>query len=207
MWHALNIKRIRSSLTEKTLKTSTERLVHTHINKNYIGSALAGSIGGFNAHSANIVTAIFIATGQDVAQTVESSNCLTVMEPGKVDKRDLYISVTMPSIEVGTVGGGTVLAAQKSCLNMLGVQGSHADQPGQNAKTLARVIAATVLAGELSLMSALTEGHLVKSHLTHNRSSASVPALANGQAGQPASMTAVVSAENSVSRGLELNRT
>ena len=86
---------------------------------------------------------------------------------------------------------------------MLGVQGSHADQPGQNAKTLARVIAATVLAGELSLMSALTEGHLVKSHLTHNRSSASVPALA----GQPANMIDVVSSEKSVPRGFELNRT
>lgn len=199
--------RIPAYIIEKTLKTSTERLVHTHINKNYIGSALAGSIGGFNAHSANIVTAIFIATGQDVAQTVGSSNCLTVMEPDGFDKRDLYMSVTMPSIEVGTVGGGTVLAAQKSCLNMLGVQGSHADQPGQNAKTLARVIAATVLAGELSLMSALTEGHLVKSHLRHNRSSATVPALANS-AGQPA-MTDVVSADqqNSVARGLELKRT
>ena len=195
---------IPAHVIEKTLKTTTERLVNNHIKKNYIGSAMAGSIGGFNAHAANIVTAIFIATGQDVAQTVEGSNCLTKMEGCGLDNRDLYISVTMPSIEVGTVGGGTVLPAQKSCLNMLGVQGSHADQPGQNARTLARVIAATVLAGELSLMSALTEGHLVKSHLRHNRSSATVAALAS----PTGTMTDVVSAaQTSVPRGLELKRT
>lgn len=62
---------------------------------------MAGSIGGFNAHAANIVTAIFLATGQDPAQNVSSSNCMTLMEPWGPDGEDLYISCTMPSIEIG----------------------------------------------------------------------------------------------------------
>ena len=167
---------IPADIVEKTLKTSTEKMVKTNICKNLEGSLMAGSIGGGNAHAANIVTAIFIATGQDVAQTIESSNCMTTME---ADGRDLYMTVTMPSIEVGTVGGGTGLKSQAQCLEMLGVRGSNNAKPGANAMKLAEIIAATVLAGELSLMSALTEGHLVKSHLRHNRSSATVASMAS----------------------------
>ena len=96
---------------------------------------------------------------------------MTLMEPWGDDGTDLFISCTMPSIEVGTVGGGTILPAQSACLKMLGVHGPHLENPGENARTLARVICATVLAGELSLMSALSAGHLVKSHMKHNRSS------------------------------------
>ncbi|GLH03243.1 3-hydroxy-3-methylglutaryl coenzyme A reductase [Gryllus bimaculatus] len=160
-----------ADVVETVLKTSTAALVDVNISKNMIGSAVAGSIGGFNAHAANLVTAIFIATGQDPAQVVGSSNCMTLMEPWGKDGRDLYISCTMPSIEIGTVGGGTVLAPQGACLDLLGVRGANEDCPGENAVQLARIVCATVLAGELSLMSALTAGHLVRSHLTHNRSS------------------------------------
>ena len=88
---------------------------------------------------------------------------------------DLYMSCTMPCIEVGTVGGGTILSAQSACLQMLGCKGSNQETPGQNARQLAQIVCATVLAGELSLMSALAAGHLVKSHLRHNRSSAQLP--------------------------------
>ncbi|MEQ2273914.1 hypothetical protein XENORESO_010853 [Xenotaenia resolanae] len=131
---------------------------------------MAGSIGGFNAHAANLVAAIYIACGQDPAQSVGSSNCITLMEPSGPTGKDLYISCTMPSIEVGTVGGGTNLPPQQACLKMLGVQGACQQCPGENACQLARIVCATVLAGELSLMSALAAGHLVKSHMTHNRS-------------------------------------
>lgn len=127
-------------------------------------------IGGFNAHAANIVTAIFIATGQDPAQNIASSNCITIMEPWGENGQDLYISCTMPSIEIGTVGGGTILPAQSACLDMLGVRGPNEDSPGANSKQLARIVCATVLVGELSLMAALATGHLVKSHLKYNRS-------------------------------------
>ncbi|MBN3310320.1 HMDH reductase, partial [Amia calva] len=160
---------IPAKVVREVLKTSTEVLVDVNINKNLVGSAMAGSIGGYNAHAANIVTAIYIACGQDPAQNVGSSNCITLMEATGVTNEDLYISCTMPSIEIGTVGGGTNLAPQQACLQMLGVQGASPDTPGENARQLARVVCATVLAGELSLMAALAAGHLVKSHMTHNR--------------------------------------
>uniref|UniRef100_A0A6Q2Z0I3 3-hydroxy-3-methylglutaryl coenzyme A reductase n=1 Tax=Esox lucius TaxID=8010 RepID=A0A6Q2Z0I3_ESOLU len=156
-------------VVREVLKTSTASLVELNINKNLVGSAMAGSIGGFNAHAANIVAAIYIACGQDPAQTVGSSNCITLMEQVGPKGDDLYISCTMPSIELGTVGGGTNLAPQQACLQMLGVQGASLTRPGDNARQLASVVCATVLAGELSLMSALAAGHLVQSHMTHNR--------------------------------------
>lgn len=103
-----------------------------------------------------------------------SSNCITVAMP--TDKNDLYFSVTMPSIEVGTIGGGTILPAQSACLEMLGVRGACAEEPGRNARQLARVVCAAVLAAELSILSALAAGHLVRSHMKHNRSTLSVNA-------------------------------
>ncbi|KAM8872170.1 3-hydroxy-3-methylglutaryl-coenzyme A reductase-like [Synchiropus picturatus] len=161
-------------VVREVLKSTTAAMVELNINKNLVGSAVAGSVGGFNAHAANVVTAIFIACGQDPAQTVGSSNCITQMEATGPDGEDLHISCTMPSIELGTVGGGTNLPPQQSCLQMLGVQGSTTQGPGENARQLAQIVCATVLAGELSLMAALAAGHLVKSHLTHNRSKTSL---------------------------------
>ncbi|KAK5600203.1 hypothetical protein CRENBAI_005825 [Crenichthys baileyi] len=167
---------IPAQVVKEVLKSSTAALVDLNISKNLVGSAMAGSIGGFNAHSANIVAAIYIACGQDPAQTVGSSSCITQMEAAGPDGEDLYISCTMPSIELGTVGGGTNLPPQQACLQMLGV--TSPNQPGENARQLARVVCATVLAGELSLMAALAAGHLVKSHMTHNRSKTNLPELA-----------------------------
>lgn len=73
-------------------------------------------------------------------------------------------------LQVGTVGGGTQLASQSACLNLLGVKGANRDAPGSNARLLATIVAGSVLAGELSLMSALAAGQLVKSHMKYNRS-------------------------------------
>lgn len=117
---------------------------------------------------------MYLATGQDPAQNVESSNCMTLMEPTN-DGQDLLITCSMPSIEVGTVGGGTILAPQRAMLDMLGVAGAHATSPGANAQRLARVICAAVMAGELSLMSALAAGHLIQAHMKHNRSVPATP--------------------------------
>lgn len=83
---------------------------------------------------------------------------------------NLQISVSMPSIEVGTIGGGTVLEPQSAMLDLLGVRGAHPTNPGDNARKLARIVCAGVLAGELSLCSALAAGHLVRAHMAHNRS-------------------------------------
>ncbi|KAL8729660.1 MAG: hypothetical protein Q9166_004609 [cf. Caloplaca sp. 2 TL-2023] len=158
---------IPGEVVRSVLKSDVNALVELNTSKNLIGSAMAGSIGGFNAHAANIVTAVFLATGQDPAQNVESSNCITVM---RNYDGNLQISISMPSIEVGTIGGGTVLEPQSAMLDLLGVRGAHPTEPGANARKLARIIAATVLAGELSLCSALAAGHLVSAHMKHNRS-------------------------------------
>nr|ABD66599.1 putative 3-hydroxy-3-methylglutaryl CoA reductase [Tuber borchii] len=158
---------IPAAVVKSVLKSDVDALVELNISKNLIGSAMAGSVGGFNAHAANIVTAVFLATGQDPPQNVESSNCITVMK--KTVEGALQISVSMPSIEVGTIGGGTILEPQGAMLDLLGVRGAHQTNPGDNARKLARIVAAAVLAGELSLCSALAAGHLVKSHMAHNR--------------------------------------
>ncbi|KAF5021136.1 hypothetical protein F66182_6836 [Fusarium sp. NRRL 66182] len=160
---------IPGEVVRSVLKSDVDSLVELNVAKNLIGSAMAGSVGGFNAHAANIVAAIFLATGQDPAQVVESANCITIM---KNLNGALQISVSMPSLEVGTLGGGTILEPQSAMLDMLGVRGSHPTNPGDNARRLARIIGAAVLAGELSLCSALAAGHLVKAHMQHNRSAA-----------------------------------
>ncbi|KAG1358991.1 3-hydroxy-3-methylglutaryl coenzyme A reductase [Cocos nucifera] len=161
---------IKEDVVKKVLKTTVSALVELNMIKNLAGSAVAGALGGFNAHASNIVSAIFIATGQDPAQNVESSHCITMMEAVN-DGKDLHVSVTMPSIEVGTVGGGTHLASQAACLDLLGVKGANLESPGANARLLATIVAGSVLAGELSLLSALAAGQLVKSHMKYNRSS------------------------------------
>ncbi|CAM8971837.1 unnamed protein product [Rhodiola kirilowii] len=160
---------IKEEVVKKVLKTSVASLVELNMLKNLTGSAMSGALGGFNAHASNVVSAIYLATGQDPAQNVESSNCITMMEAVN-DGKDLHVSVSMPSIEVGTVGGGTQLASQSACLNLLGVKGASKDTPGANARLLATIVAGSVLAGELSLMSAISAGQLVKSHMKYNRS-------------------------------------
>lgn len=90
---------IKEEVVKKVLKTNVAALCELNMLKNLTGSAMAGALGGFNAHASNIVSAVYIATGQDPAQNVESSHCITMMEPVN-DGKDLHISVTMPSIEV-----------------------------------------------------------------------------------------------------------
>jgi len=170
---------IPEAVVETVLKCSVSSMIETNRQKNHIGSAMAGSIGGFNAHAANIVTAVYLATGQDPAQNVESSNCLTQMELAD-DGKSLHVSVTMPSVEVGTVGGGTHLPAQAGCLEICKVRGATVTVPGRagykagaqagdNARQLAQIVGGAVLAGELSLMAALAANQLVAAHMTHNR--------------------------------------
>ena len=171
--------RLSGHVLKHVLHTNARAMVELNTAKNLVGSALAGSVGGFNAHAANVVTAVFLATGQDGAQNVESSTCLTLMElddtvvdtadPEGRDGPGIVMTVTMPSVEVGTVGGGTSLPAQAAALSMLGLRGSCSETPGAHAAQLARIVAGVTLAGELSLMSALTTNDLLKSHLKLNR--------------------------------------
>ena len=127
--------------------------------KNLVGSARAVSLG-FNAHAANVIAAMFLACGQDPAHVVEGSNAITTVDavPGGV-----YVSASLPSLQVGTVGGGTGIATQQACLSMLGVAGGG-EVPGDHAKAFAEIVATAVLAGELSLLGALGAQHLAKAH-------------------------------------------
>jgi hydroxymethylglutaryl-CoA reductase (NADPH) len=150
---------IPASVAESVLKARIDLIHYINQAKNLLGSGVAGSVS-FNAHYANIIAAIFIATGQDVAQVVESSMGFTWTE---LRGDSLYISVTLPSLEVGTVGGGTRLRTQREALSIMGVAGGG-DPPGVNALKFAEIVAATVLAGELNLLAALASGHLARAH-------------------------------------------
>ncbi len=154
-------------VVEKVFRTTPEKIHEVNQAKNLLGSARACSLG-FNAHAANIVAAIFAATGQDLAQVVESSIAYTWTE---ARSNGLYISVTLPSLEVGTVGGGTWLPTQREALALLGAAGGGSP-PGTNAKKLAEIIAATVLAGELNLLAALAANELASAHIRLGRKGA-----------------------------------
>lgn len=154
---------IPKSIIEKTLKTTTEAMVEVNISKNLIGSAISGSMG-FNAQYANIIGAIFLATGQDEAHIVEGSLGITTAENVE---GNLYFSVTLPDVPLATIGGGTRLETAHECLEIMGVYGS-----GKVGK-FAEIVGATVLAGELSLIGALSAGHLARAHKELGRGSKS----------------------------------
>ena len=154
-----------SAVVEDRLHTAPEAIAELNTRKNLVGSAKAGSLG-FNAHVANVVAAMFLATGQDEAQVVEGANAITTAEvrsDGTGSDGDLYLSVSLSSLEVGTVGGGTKLPTQAEALDILGIRGGG-DPPGSNADAFAEYIAAGALAGELSLLSALASRHLSSAH-------------------------------------------
>lgn len=150
-------------IIQNVLKTTPQKLIEICYAKNHIGSAIAGTLGNNNAHAANIIAAIFLATGQDLAQIVTSSQCITMIEQ---EDNNTIASVCLPCLEIGTIGGGTQLNPQQAALKfMLGK--AYATSSGTSL--LASAIAGTVLAGELSLLAALSAGHLVKAHLKYNR--------------------------------------
>lgn len=144
----------------RALKTDARSLVEVQYRKNLMGSIAAGSMG-FNAHFANVLAAVFIATGQDLAQVVEGAMGVTAIELRGEDK--VFASVYLPDVPLGVVGGGTALATQKEALAMLRVA-PHPDQPGSGALRFAEILGATVLAGELSLLAAFTSGDLAGAH-------------------------------------------
>jgi hydroxymethylglutaryl-CoA reductase (NADPH) len=122
-------------------------------------SNLGGFMSGVNnngAHSANGITAIFIATGQDAANVAESSAAFVYSELR--ENGDYYYSVTIPSLIVATYGGGTGLATQRECLELLGCYGKD------KVRKFAEIVAATVLCGELSLGSAIVAEEWVEAH-------------------------------------------
>lgn len=152
---------------KKKLHTNIDDLIELNINKNLIGSNMAGSIGGFNSQASNILAGIFIATGQDTGQIGTSSSSLLSLE--KIDEKKLRATLTMPNLEVGTIGGGTHLSPQKELLEFMNLNINSNYQNGDKSKKLAEIIAASVLAGEISLLSAMCSSDLVKAHMKLNR--------------------------------------
>jgi hydroxymethylglutaryl-CoA reductase (NADPH) len=151
--------RMPAQIVRAYLHTTPERLVEMW-HHTMLGHVQAHAVG-YNGHYANGLTAIFIACGQDVANVVNAAVGITNFEV--TDESDLYASVTLPSLTVATVGGGTGLGTGRECLEMLGCTGS-----GQAAK-LAEIVAATLLAGELSMGAAIASGEFVEAHETYGR--------------------------------------
>jgi hydroxymethylglutaryl-CoA reductase (NADPH) len=149
---------------KRVLKTTPESISDVHYRKNVLGSIKAGSLG-FNAHAANVVAAIFIATGQDAAHVVEASTAITSLS---VRGNELYASVSIPSLPVGTVGGGTTVKTQQECLSIMNVAGGG-KPPGTHARKFAEIVCCAALAGELSLLAALATRQLAKAHATLGR--------------------------------------
>ncbi|MEM7352385.1 MAG: hydroxymethylglutaryl-CoA reductase [Acidobacteriota bacterium] len=151
--------RVPASIVKAVLHTSPERLVdmwrHT-----VLGHLQAGAMG-YNGHYANGLTALFIACGQDVANVANAAVGITHFE--LTAGGDLYASVTLPSLTVATVGGGTSLGTSRECLDMLGCSGSG------KALKFAEITAATVLAGELSMGGAIGSGEFVEAHELYGR--------------------------------------
>jgi hydroxymethylglutaryl-CoA reductase (NADPH) len=143
-----------AELIEKRLHTTCEQMVN-YWRVSAMGGVLSGTMG-VQGDYANGLAAIYVACGQDVACVAESAVGLTRFEVST--NGALYAAVTLPSIMVGTVGGGTGLPSQKACLEILGVAGPD------KARAFAEVCAATVLAGELSIIGALSAGEFTRAH-------------------------------------------
>jgi hydroxymethylglutaryl-CoA reductase (NADPH) len=150
---------IPNALLEKIMHTTTAKLFKQRQYSN-VGAMLSHSSNN-GSHSANGLTAMFIAMGQDVANIAESSAAILYYE--LKDNGDFYISVTIPSLIIATYGGGTALPTQTECLKVVDCVGKG------KAKKLAEIMAGVVLAGELSLGSAIVANEWVSSHESFGR--------------------------------------
>lgn len=139
----------------KTRLHSTPQEIERYWRMSSVGAVQSGSIG-IQGHFANALTALYIACGQDPACVAESSVGVTRFEV--TEKGDLYAAVTLPSIIVGTVGGGTKLPGQQACLEILGMVGTG------KAQALAELCGALALAGEISIAAALSSGEFTQAH-------------------------------------------
>ena len=151
--------RVPAAILESYMRVTPRQVVEVW-HDTMLGHLQANAIG-FNAHYANGLAALFIACGQDVANVANAAVGITDYE--MTEGGDLYASVTLPSLTVATVGGGTGLGTSVECLKMLGCAGSG------HAPKLAEIVAATLLAGELSMAAAIGSGEFVAAHETYGR--------------------------------------
>ncbi len=151
--------RVPSAVLRAYLHVSSGQIADLY-HKTMLGHVSAGALG-YNGHLANGLTAIFIATGQDVANVTNSAVGLTDFEA--CPNGDLYASVTLPALSIATVGGGVGLGTSVECLKMLGCFG------GGKARKLAEIVGATLLAGELSFAAAISSGEFAAAHEKYGR--------------------------------------
>ncbi|BBA98091.1 putative 3-hydroxy-3-methylglutaryl-CoA reductase [Actinacidiphila reveromycinica] len=152
-------------VVDGVLHTTAAAVVELNIRKNMLGTLLAGGIRSANAHFANMLLGFYLATGQDAANIVEGSQGVVMAEDRD---GDLYFACTLPNLIVGTVGNGKGLDFVESNLARLGCRDERG--PGDNARRLAVIAAATVLCGELSLLAAQTNpGELMRAHVRLER--------------------------------------
>ena len=151
---------IPNALFESVTRSNTESMYRARQVSN-LGGFMSG-VNNNGAHSANGITAMFIATGQDAANVAESSAAFVYAEMRP--NGDYYYSITIPALIVATYGGGTGLATQRECLELLGCYGKG------GVRKLTEIVAATVLCGELSLGAAVVAGEWVDAHDQHGRS-------------------------------------
>jgi hydroxymethylglutaryl-CoA reductase (NADPH) len=147
------------SLLRRLFKVSPETLAR-YCHLCFLSSVHAGMVG-MNGHIANGLAAIFIACGQDVANIVDSQVSVSSCEVTK--NGDLYVSMKIPNLVVGTVGGGVSLEPQRECLQILGCYGSG------KARKFAEIVAASVLAGEIGVAAAIVTGTFVSAHKKYGR--------------------------------------
>jgi hydroxymethylglutaryl-CoA reductase (NADPH) len=150
---------IKRDVLMQRMRVEPENLAY-HYGVANVGSILSGANNN-GLHSANAITAMFIATGQDVANVAESSAGIMYCE--LTPERDLYMSITIPSLIVATHGGGTGLPTQRECLELLGCTGRG------KVHKFAEIVAGVVLAGELSLGAAISSSDWVSSHEQYGR--------------------------------------
>jgi hydroxymethylglutaryl-CoA reductase (NADPH) len=150
---------LKRDVLEQHLRVEPESLFY-HNSVSNVGSILSGANNN-GAQSANGITAMFIATGQDVANVSESSAAIIYTE--LTPEKDFYVSITIPSLIVATYGGGTGLQTQRECLEILGCYGQG------KVRKFAEIVAGVVAAGELSLGAAISSSDWVSSHEQYGR--------------------------------------
>jgi hydroxymethylglutaryl-CoA reductase (NADPH) len=149
---------VKGDIISRFLHT-TAREIDRAYRQQVMGAVLSGVLG-MSAHLVNGISAIFLACGQDIANIIESAVGFTYCE---AEGDDLYVSVNLPSLVVGTVGGGVSLPTQRECLELISCYGS-----GKSRK-FAEIVAATALAGEISLAASLVAGDFIDAHEKYGR--------------------------------------
>ncbi len=150
---------VRRDVLREVARVEPESLVY-HWGVANVGAFLSAANNN-GLHSANAIAAMFIATGQDVANVAEGSAAIVYVELTR--ERDLYFSLTIPSLIVATYGGGTKLPTQRECLEILGCSGEG------KVNKLAEIVAGVALAGEISLAAAISSLEWVSAHEAYGR--------------------------------------